>query len=459
MSARAKRGHWARAAVAAGLLGLLPVSGCHCGKKSDEEILRERIDTTSVYLYVASKIAVTKADGSPEVAAARKELFAVIEVLGKAAAAHHAASLASSGSATPASSTVPAALPVGTAAPVAPAAPKLEAADYAKLAKALWGLRSEGQEIVRSGREDQLAPILPVLLADSPENKEVIAVLDVNTEHALFLTGFFALKFHPKSPVPLPEEILLYEAWSTHSDKVRLEGMAPLVQAMKATVYGMNALCDLAAQEGALAEAAKDDPAAMSASFRKMSGNRAQLDKEQAVLVNAAARALAHGAAGKCYLDRDEREKALVEIEKFIDAAHLLGVPQRETALLRAYLAYERDDHDTARKALEEARNDPQTDPETRKELEEMLGHVAKNDDDAIRKYFGKRYFQVAAVRLLWNRLDRAGVIDAVKDTAVAAALYGFMHVTAGALGSTSSMPSLDGAKEQGQGIWKRIKG
>jgi hypothetical protein len=234
--------------------------------------------------------------------------------------------------------------------------------------------------------------------------------------------------------------------------------LSPLVQAMKATVYGMNELCDLAAKEGALAEAQTDDPAAMSASVRRLSAGKASLAEEQAKLTNAAARALAHAATGKCYLGRKEREKAFVEIEQFITAAHAFGVPARETALVRAYLAYERDDHDAARKALEEARDDPETNPETKKELEAMLGHVAKNDDNALRKYYGKTYFEVAAIRIIYNRLDRAGVIDALKDAAVVAALYGFTQATSGALGSASSTPSFNDAKEQGEGLWKKIK-
>ena len=56
------------------------------------------------------------------------------------------------------------------------------------------------------------------------------------------------------------------------------------------------------------------------------------------------------------------------------------------------------------------------------------------------------------------NRLDRAGVIDALKDAAVVAALYGFTQATSGALGSASSTPSFNDAKEQGEGLWKKIK-
>src|SRR4051812_45373194 len=88
MKSRTKAGRRSsplRRGFALAALAALPAfAGCHCGKKTDEQILRERIDVTPVHLYVATKIAVTKSDGSPEVAEAKKEILAVIDVLDKA---------------------------------------------------------------------------------------------------------------------------------------------------------------------------------------------------------------------------------------------------------------------------------------------------------------------------------------------------------------------------------------
>lgn len=51
---------------------LLPLAqgGCICAEKTDEERLRERLDTTKVHLYLATKIAILKADQSEEARAA-----------------------------------------------------------------------------------------------------------------------------------------------------------------------------------------------------------------------------------------------------------------------------------------------------------------------------------------------------------------------------------------------------
>ena len=126
--------------------------------------------------------------------------------------------------------------------------------------------------------------------------------------------------------------------------------------------------------------------------------------------------------------------------------------------MVRAYVAYEKGDHDEARKCLEEARDYPGTDAETRAQIEELLKHVAKNDDGAIRKFYGKAYFSVFAVRLIYTRLDRAGVFDELNDTALARKMRGYGGaVTEVIEGAKRSVPSLGDAKENGTRIWDRI--
>jgi hypothetical protein len=420
---------WLCAQLVFALAALLMTSGCcRCGKKTDEEILRERIDTTSVHLYLATKVAITKAD-APEAVEARRQLVAILEVL--AAARKDGAP------------------PPDGAAPVVPAAtptkrPEIGAAELAKLATALWLLRSEGKALLEEGHEDDLPPILPILLQKDGVAPELVEVLDVNTEHALFLSALFALKFHAKSPVPVPPEILLYEAWRTRADAIRLEGFGPMVHAIKAVVYGTNELCDLAAVEGGALGAAAD-AAKMSASLRKLGGTK-ELDAKEAAMLGATARALAHGVTAKCFLDRDERDKALAELERFVAAAHEAGVPHEETALLRAYIAYEQKDYDRARGALVEARDAPSTDPETRRDIDELLADFASKDDGAVEKYFNKAYFTAVTAKIVLTRLERSGVFDDVKETRPIRALHDFVFAAVSALGGArDAIPSASG--------------
>lgn len=432
-------------ALLLGLTAALAFGGCHCGRKPDAEILRARIDTTPVHLYVASKIAVTKADASPEVAEAKKQLFIVLDVLDKARAA--SAVPVASASAVPVASAAPAVVP---AAASSAAPPALGAADYARLAVALWKLRAEGQALVRSGGEEGLTPVLPVLLRDTKLPGETLALFDTQTEHALFLMAFFLARIDTRSPVPVPDEIVLYEAFMTRSGAMKLAGFEPLVQAIKAAVYGSNALCDLAAAEAAGADRASVDVAAAVESSRRLAGGQAAMTAVQAETANTAARALAHGYAGVCYFGREQRAEGVAELDHFLSLAHTLGVPLGETALLRAYVAYEKGDHDAARRALEEARDFPGTDPDTRAMIEQTLPRLARNDDGAVRKAFGKATLALLAGRIVYRQLERAGVFDALADAPPVRKLRGFSGAVAGgASDARGSLPSLDDVKKR----------
>lgn len=453
---RRSRFHGRNALLVFGLATAMAVSGCHCGKRTDEELLKERIDTTSVHLYVATKVAITKADASPEVVEVRRQLVTLLEILERAERAR-----AASAKTAPSAISTPAPLPAASAAiPGAPAPTiELSASDMANLAVALWKIRSEGKRLVQTGGEDSLPPVLPILLHGADLTPELAELLDVNTEHAMFLLGLYVMKFDSRTPVPVPPEILLYEAWMTHPEKVKLEGFLAVVNAVKAVVYSQNELCDLAAKEARSAEEQKGSSAAtMSTSLRRISKGNASVDAKQAALVNTSVRAVAHGAAGACYLQRDERKKAVEELELLLSAMHELGVPPGETALVRAYIAYEKGDHDAARKCLEEARDYQATDAETRRQIEELLKHVASDDDGAIRQFYGKAYFSMFAVRLVFLRLDRAGVFDGLKDTAIARTVRGYGDAVTGLVGSTpKSLPSIRDAKQQGAGLWERL--
>ena len=271
----------------------LSFAGCDCGKKSDEEILVERIDTIKVHLYLATKIAITKSDQSPEAKAARDALVAAVDALQGT--------------------------PKGGGEP----GRELTAADAVALAKALYSLRAEGKALLESGDEKGLKPFLPLLFKPNPELEKV---LDLNMEHAMLLTGMFMLKFHPKSPVPIPPEIMLYEAWMTDSSKL-IPGLSGLVQAEKAIVYGTNELCDLSAKEAAQAELEADKAELLASALAVVSGSEAPVTPEQARQMNAGVRAIAHGVSAYCYKQRGEDEKAINSLDKALDAAEELGVP------------------------------------------------------------------------------------------------------------------------------------
>jgi hypothetical protein len=360
-----------RMVVAALSVVLFGMAGCHCKKKSDEEILRERIDTTSVYMYVAAKIAIVKADSSPEAAEAKKLLLSVLEKTARKPAA------------TPA-----AAQPKGEEA-------KLGAADLAKLAAELWKLRAVGKKVVQSGKEDELTPVLPILLEGT--NLGALApLIDLNDEHALFLIALFALKMHPKSPAPVPPEILLYEAWMTHADKLKIEGIASFVHAIKASAYATNDLCDLAATEGGHIDVGRETGALA----KSLALFGAKADDKEAAELERAITLVAHGLTGACYLKRNEEHKAVPEVEKATKAAEELGVAPEETAKLRT--------------AIKE-----------------------------------KRDLRIVAIEIAWFELDKAGVLDDLAKTPVGGALKAYVTTAVAAL--TAAEATVGEAKDKGK--------
>ncbi len=380
------------------LLGLvLAFSGCDCGKKSDEEILKERIDTTKVHLYLATKIAIIKADQSPEAKAARDALMAALDAWR------------------------------GTPREDGKGF-EMTAADALALVKALLALRQEGKELLESGDEKGLKPILPLLFSPHPELAEV---LDMNMEHALLLTGMFVLKFHPRSPLPIPPEIMLYEAWMTDSSKL-MPGLSGLLQAEKAIIYGTNELCDLAALEGAAAEIEADNAELLASALKTVSGNDA-IDPKKARMINSGVRAIAHAVTAQCYQQRDEGEKAIDELDKALDAAEELGTPKGELALVRAYIALSRDDHAGAKEQLTIARDDANTTPDDKQDIEAILANL-EDDPNIFEKKLGKAFFVIYMAKIILRTLDRQGAFDELKDTELVKTIDGFLSSVAGAL-------------------------
>ena len=390
------------------LVGML--SSCSCGRKSDEEILRERIDTTSVHLYLATKIAILKSEQSAEAKKAREQLMELSKTL--------------------------------QGRPAAGGGTELSASDYLKLAKLLYELRSEGEELLESGDEKGLDPLLPMLFEPHPELAEV---LDLNMEHGLLLTGMFVLRFHPRSPLPVPWEVILYEAWMTDAAKLKLPAMAPFIHTIKTVVYAQTELCDLAAKEATAAEEELGRVDELAAATKAISGRDVTIEAEQARQAGAAVRGLAHGMTGVCYLNRDEKDKGLEEIDAMLKATAEAGIPSEDTALLRCYVALERGDREAAKQALEEAKKSTRLSEQEKQDIEELSKALAEKDDGVLGKYFDKAFLAVFASKLTVRRLDEIGAFDAIKDSELAHTIDGYLAAAGGALSRAKELTSGEG--------------
>ena len=411
---------WRRVCVALLWVFVCGGSGCSC-RKTDEEILKERIDTTSVHLYLASKIAVLKADQSPEAKKARDDLLAAMKALQGSKATSE-----------------------GT---------RMTAADVLVLVKSLYSLNREGKELLRSGDEKGMKPILPVLFAPPPE---LASALDLNLEHAFLLAGLFVAKFHPDTRVPVPDEIALYEAWMTDASALKLEGLRPLVRTMKAILYANNELCDLAGKEGKAAEAerAMTTAASLGAAFSTVSGGPAIVTDEQAKQASAASRALIHGMTAVCLMKRDEgddAEKSIDELDRFLEATDEMGVRSKETELVRAYVLIRRGDREGAKKALESVRDDPGLDEATKKDVQGLIEHLG--DEGFVAGYFDRLFFVKTMTVIVLRRLDEVGAFDSIKQSELVKTVDGYVGATGRAVARAKEAVSPAGIKDSLKGL------
>ena len=378
------------------------LASCDCGRKSDEERLMEQIDTTKVYVYAAAKAAIARDD--PEMAAVRAMIMGLVSV-----------SMGGHG-------------PIGAAAPGRPVQSP-EATSLVELGTALWQLRGQGQAIVR-GDQDEGRPLIPALLeSDIGINRA--------TDHALLFVALSVLKLHPKSPVPMPPQIVLYEAYRTDTSELTFP-IGDAVHGLRAYTYAQNELCDLAQADanaldpnstGSAANAPSDD---LSRAFVGLGGQALSTQQHQAA--DAGLQALAHGATAQCYFARDEPEKAREELAKFVGAAERAGASPADVALIRAYLFYSEDELAKAREQCELAKTAEWMEDDYRADIDEVIDHLDREDSDAIDRFFDRAFFGQLMFRVVLREMEKQGVFDAVADTDAAKAVRGFVEAIGGAI-------------------------
>ena len=157
------------------------------GKKTDEEKLRDKLDSLKVHLYLAGKAALTKTAGSDEAKAVKDRLLALVSGTARTVKALQGKEPEA---------------PVEKEAPAEREAPGLSLKEVAALGKALWGMRAVGKEVLVADK-DTLPPVLPVVLTPLGVSPELVARLDRPTDHAALFVALALVKLHPSSPVPI----------------------------------------------------------------------------------------------------------------------------------------------------------------------------------------------------------------------------------------------------------------
>lgn len=420
-------------------------TGCG-GTPTEVERLRARLDTTSVHLYIAAKLAVADPDRVPEAAAARRKIVeatvASIPLVTAAAAGIH-----------------------NRALPQAPAAtvPEVRAGDVIVLARAVLALRSAGRAMLLDERDRTLPPVLPLLIADTPLAASLDVEIDANLEHALLLWTFFTLKGNSNSPVPLPPELLLYEASRTDAPTLALSGLRSTTHGIKAFVYGEADLCGLAEREGdAMPEAlTAADHEAMRRDMTRLGADLSAFDAPAFARFHSSFRALAKGAVALCYIRRDDFARARPSLEASMTSAEAAGVPLAETAPVRAYLAYEAGDKAEAARLLRLARDNPRLGEAERARLDAVIGHLEASRGDALDAYFDRAFFALTLMEIALDAIARSGVDDAAERSPLAGALRGFVTYAAHSLEHLrASVPTVPTASDaRASGVWAWITG
>ena len=399
-----------RAVLALVIVSLAFLDGCMCRRKSDEERLRAAIDATPVHLWLSAKIAMHPDEGSAETRDARKALKTLMLA----------------------------------AREKDPARMELGPKEAASIAISLWQLRGLGRDAFKKNNRAIPKPVLNEYL-DPALGLEKI--LDANMEHGLFLVALTIAKVHPKLAVPVPPEVLLYEASWADASELSLNTLAPIVRGFKAYVYGTSELCDLADKEASAipVNGSIFSAESMSRDLETLTGKKVMLTEDNADQSGAAIAGLAYGATALCYFQRDEPEKATPPLRRMLEAADRLGIEDQGITFLRGYVECADGDPKLGEKKLKTIVDDKKAPERLRNAAEILRGRCGKSSFKAL-----DRVALAAAISMIaLHHLEEAGVVDAVAASKLARTIMGFVAVVSGALDSAkSSVPSYDGAKE-----------
>lgn len=377
-------------------LALLLVASClrcSCTPPSDEERLRARVDTLKVHLYLGLKVAAAGDPANDDIADARR-------LLANANAAVQ-----------------------GGPSPGEPSAVDVFH-DTVALTRALLALRRLGvAEFTNYPGASDASLFLRQLLATNATPAADGQTPDPDTlradEHALITLLLVVGKVHPRTPVPVPVELILYEARVTDAERLALEPLQQTFRAARAYTYGSEDLCDLAAADTAWLAA---HPVSVDPNVIMGFGRVVAHAPDSAALLAAmfalppALQLVAHGSTAACYQGRDDTDAMNVEVQRMVDLAAAWGVPDTELAAVRAYLAYHEGDLEETRRQLALAEQSALLDEQGRGELR-TLREGLSSDPGLFASYYNQAFFATWAVRVSVHRLDQAGAFDALWES------------------------------------------
>jgi hypothetical protein len=312
-----------RALSIACVLGLFCLLSACKKKETDEERLKKKIDTFKVHVYVGAKATIAESGGDKKLEKLRETLIKII-TSGETKDAAGAGAGEASGRGAEEGGGAGRGVPSPRRQIYEELKDAASISSMTKLAGQVWLMRRRGARLVREGGDHP--PVLPTLSADRVK-------IDVNTEHCVLMAALVTAKFHPRAPVPVPDELILYEA--SRCEPGRVKSAAAPLHAVRAYAFARGKLCDLASREADASFAAPDHEGQLQAVMTFVS--RKAVSRKQAKVLAAGLEGLSHGAITLCYIKRGERDRAREPLGKMLDAAEKAGVRTAEVAFLRAY--------------------------------------------------------------------------------------------------------------------------
>jgi hypothetical protein len=309
-----------------------------------------------------------------------------------------------------------------------------------------------------------------LLQADNP----LSPLFTKNSEHGVLLLLLLLTKLDSRSPVPVPPEVLLYEAYMAGNEPVPDALLASLALSAQTAVTAEAELCDVAGRfsdqlvklqldvergtayslfAGVLAAAGSTragDPAVTEGS----AVTEAVVVRTLVDALPWGLRLLAHARAALCFDKRDQPDRSRVEWERMVALAGQAGVPEADLALVQAFASYRARDWPATRGHLQRASKSTLLNPEERDQVLLMAERFDEANPGPFETLFDRAFVARTVLAMLNQRLREAGLYDQLAALPeVAAARDALQSVSAAGLETRSAELEAKGA-----GLWQRVR-
>ena len=240
----------------------------------------------------------------------------------------------------------------------------------------------------------------------------------------------------------MPVEILLYEGMHVDADRLGFPGLKDPTLAARSYLYANSDYCDLAKTDAAALD--QGEAQQLSELLTELGGD--SLAAEDARRAAGALQAIGHGSTAICYLKREDEANAEEELQAFVDAAERGGAAPEDLAVIRAYLAYRRDDLAETRAQLALAKSSDRLDDEERAAIDEVIAQLDRDETGVLDGYFDQAAVGSALLAVTFHELEKAGVLDALADAPLFRGIGDF--VRGGTRSVRSASQAVDEASE-----------